>query len=80
MCEHVGRDTIRPTSSMNRFLNVTGEADVSRLKVDCPLLRMVNVGGTARCLSASRPICGREVFVYACHCEEGALPDEAISD
>ena len=60
-----GRDTIYcvPTSSPNRFLNVTRDADVGQRKADCPssMFRTIHLGGTTGI--PSRPIAdGRFCF------------------
>ena len=67
--------------SANRFLNVIGEADVSQLKADCPLLRMVNVGGTARCYWPLVPFVDGRFFVYlVCYCELWETISRVVGD
>lgn len=57
--------------SANRHLNVTWEADVSQR--ESPALAG-NLGGTAECLHAFRPIVdGRFFVLYLCHCELEAI-------
>ena len=66
--------------SLNRNLDVTGEADVGQRKANRPSItsRTVNLGGTTGIFLPSHLWTGG-FCLYLCHCEGCVLPPEAIS-